>query len=56
MLTAALLVCLWGKPVTVLERMPSGRAGYDALLVQRRDNSAPFFVLLERSRQLNACN
>ena len=45
--------CVWGKPATVLERMESGRAGYDALLV-RYGNGEPFFILLPRAMELPA--
>jgi hypothetical protein len=55
MLELAVIVCLWGKPATLLERMPSGRAGYDALLV-RRDDSQPFFVLIPKTETLEPCH
>lgn len=52
---SAQTVCLWGKPVSLISRMPSGRAGFDALLVERPDGKGPFFVLLERGKALSAC-
>lgn len=53
---SAQTVCLWGKPVKLIERMPSGRAGFDALLVERPDDGkGPFFVLLERGKDLGPC-
>lgn len=44
---------LWGQRVTELERVPSGRAGYDAVLVQGKAAN-PFFVLVPVNQSL--CN
>ncbi len=52
---SASTVCLWGKPVSLISRMHSGRAGFDALLVERPDAKAPFFVPLERGKDLGPC-
>ncbi len=52
---SAQTVCLWGKPVSLVSRVPSGRAGFDALLVERPGEKAPFFVLLERGKDLGPC-
>lgn len=53
---SASTVCLWGKPVSLISRMPSGRTGFDALLVERPDDGkGPFFVLLERGKALGPC-
>lgn len=51
----ALALCLWGNPVTILDRMPSGRAGYDAVFV-KKESGAPFFVLIEKDRNLKPCH
>jgi hypothetical protein len=46
-------ICVWGKQVTLIERMASGRPGYDALFVEANDKT-PFFVLLPHDAPLSA--
>lgn len=47
-------LCVWGKPAYLLSRMPAGRAGFDALLVRRPNEQAPFFVMMKRGLPLSA--
>jgi hypothetical protein len=46
--------CVWGKPAVLLSRLDSGRAGYEALLVRRPNEAAPFFIQMRRGLPLSA--
>ncbi len=46
--------CVWGKPAVLLSRTDSGRAGYEALLVRRPNESAPFYIQMRRRLHLSA--
>lgn len=49
-----IVLCIFGQPAVLLDRMPSGRAGHDALLVQRPAGE-PFFVLVPTGAQPGPC-